>query len=93
MTTTRVEFISVNPGEVVNIGKLNRRKVRIQVMKDFRRKERERQGVFIILTSLWQLRDMYSRRETLKLPEARPLQKRCDICRRGFTVRASTSWL
>ena len=93
MTTTRVEFISVNPGEVVNIGKLNRRKVRIQVMKDFRRKERERQGVFIILTSLWQLRDMYSRRETLKLPEARHLQKRCDICRRKFTVRASINWL
>jgi hypothetical protein len=46
MTTTQVQFISVNPGEVVKVEKLNRRRVRIQVMKDFRRKERERQGRF-----------------------------------------------
>jgi len=42
----QVEFISVNPGDIVNAGQLNRRKIRIQVMKDFRRKERERQGWF-----------------------------------------------
>jgi hypothetical protein len=48
MSTTQVEFISVNPGEVVKVGKSNRRRVRIQVMKDFRRKERERQGWFFI---------------------------------------------
>jgi hypothetical protein len=41
---TQVEFISVNPGSVSNAHNDDRRKVRIQVMKDFRRKERERQG-------------------------------------------------
>lgn len=48
MTTTQLEFISVNPGDVVKVGKVSRRRVRIQVMKDFRRKERERQGRFIM---------------------------------------------
>jgi hypothetical protein len=52
MTTTQVQFISVNPGEVVKIGELNRRRVRIQVMKDFRRKERERQGWFSLTDAL-----------------------------------------
>jgi hypothetical protein len=47
MTTTQVEFITVNPGEVMKVGKLNRRKVRIQVMKDFRRKERQHQGLLL----------------------------------------------
>jgi hypothetical protein len=45
MATTQVEFITVNPGgDVVDAHDENRRKVRIQVMRDFRRKERERQG-------------------------------------------------
>jgi hypothetical protein len=44
MTTTQIEFISVNPGSLLKIHDENRKKVRIQVMKDFRRKERERQG-------------------------------------------------
>jgi hypothetical protein len=44
MVTTQIEFISVNPGSLLKIHDENRKKVRIQVMKDFRRKERERQG-------------------------------------------------
>ena len=44
MATTQIEFISVDPGRLLNARDENRRKVRIQVMKDFRRKERERQG-------------------------------------------------
>lgn len=44
MATTQVEFISVDPGNLTNAHHDDRRKVRIQVMKDFRRKERERQG-------------------------------------------------
>lgn len=44
MATTQVEFISVDPGNLTNAHRDDRRKVRIQVMKDFRRKERERQG-------------------------------------------------
>jgi len=47
MATMQVEFISVNPGRNFNAHDENRRKVRIQVMKDFRRKERERQGEII----------------------------------------------
>jgi hypothetical protein len=44
MATTQVEFISVNPGSLLSAHDENRKKIRIQVMKDFRRKERERQG-------------------------------------------------
>jgi hypothetical protein len=44
MATTQIEFINVNPGSLSITDSDDRRKVRIQVMKDFRRKERERQG-------------------------------------------------
>lgn len=44
MATLQIEFISFDPRDHGSIHKENRRKVRIQVMKDFRRKERERQG-------------------------------------------------
>jgi hypothetical protein len=49
MATTQIEFISVNPGSLLKPHDENRRKVRIQVMKDFRRKERERQGAKTLL--------------------------------------------
>lgn len=44
MATTQIEFISVNPGGVLQASNDDRRRVRIQVMRDFRRKEREREG-------------------------------------------------
>jgi hypothetical protein len=52
MTTTQIEFISVNPGSILSAHDENRKKVRIQVMKDFRRKERERQGEMAISRTL-----------------------------------------
>lgn len=44
MASTQIEFISFDPRDQGKTHKENRRKVRVQVMKDFRRKERERQG-------------------------------------------------
>jgi hypothetical protein len=52
MATTQIEFISVNPGSLLSVHDENRKKVRIQVMKDFRRKERERQGEMTIFCAL-----------------------------------------
>lgn len=52
MATTQIEFISVNPGSLLKIHDENRKKVRIQVMKDFRRKEREREGEMTIFRAL-----------------------------------------
>lgn len=52
MATTQIEFISVNPGSLLSVHDENRKKVRIQVMKDFRRKERERQGEMTIFRAL-----------------------------------------
>lgn len=52
MATTQIEFISVNPGSFLRVHDENRKKIRIQVMKDFRRKERERQGETKLLRAL-----------------------------------------
>lgn len=39
-----VEFIHVSPGDGSRTTKTTRRRIRVQVMKDYRRKERERQA-------------------------------------------------
>lgn len=42
--TVQVEFIAVNPGIAIGVNDNARRRIRVQVMKDFRRKEREQKA-------------------------------------------------